>query len=118
MTEQKRKFFLRPWLITQLRRISYRYGPRYQALNAAKVSRGVYKCAGCKKDFARKDIQVDHIQPIVGSEGFTTWDDYITRLFCEAEGLQVLCKDDCHKEKTRLEREARRDVANRSKKQS
>lgn len=47
---------------------------------------------------------VDHVVPIVDPEvGFTTWDECIERMFCEVEGLQVLCHD-CHKLKSNEER--------------
>lgn len=42
---------------------------------------------------------MDHIIPVVGADGFTTWDDYIERMFVDREGFQVLCKA-CHKIKT------------------
>ena len=38
--------------------------------------------------------------------GFTTFDDYIERLFCEVDNLDVLCYD-CHREKTDKETEER-----------
>lgn len=62
-----------------------------------------YICAECtrqgKEIYHIKDnVQVDHITEIA-TEGFTTWDDYINALFCEADKLQVLCLD-CHKIKT------------------
>jgi 5-methylcytosine-specific restriction endonuclease McrA len=66
-----------------------------------------YRCAVCSLDFPAKDVQVDHIKPIVSvSAGFKTWDDFIDKLFCEAKNLQVLCKP-CHKVKTGKERKKR-----------
>lgn len=47
-------------------------------------------------------VQIDHITPIaINSE---SWDDYINRLLCPVEELQVLCKA-CHKIKTKEESE-------------
>ncbi len=66
-----------------------------------------YKCAVCAVDFPMKLVQVDHIKPIVGVNGLTTWDKFIERLYCEAKNLQVLCKA-CHKIKTKKERDARK----------
>ena len=75
------------------------------------MRRGVYTCAGYEcppHEAAAKDVAVDHIHPVIDPEtGFTSWDDTINRLFCEAEGLQVLCRD-CHKRKTADERVLRK----------
>lgn len=62
-----------------------------------------------KKKF--KMIAVDHINPIIDPEvGFTTWDDYISKLYFGK--LQILCnypglmdgKESCHSMKTKAER--------------
>ena len=51
-----------------------------------------------------KNALVDHIDPIIDPEvGFTTWDETIERMFCEEDGLQVLCYK-CHEIKTNQER--------------
>jgi 5-methylcytosine-specific restriction endonuclease McrA len=63
-----------------------------------------YKCAECKQLFVVTDVQVDHINPVVDpKKGFTTWDNFIDRMFCEMKNLQVLCKP-CHKIKTDQEK--------------
>jgi hypothetical protein len=52
---------------------------------------------------------VDHIDPVVSVEhGFEGWNVYIERMFCEADGYQVLCKT-CHSIKTANERKARKE---------
>jgi 5-methylcytosine-specific restriction endonuclease McrA len=79
---------------------------RREALTAARLSRGVYLCAGCSGQFGRKDIAVDHVIPVTAPEGITSWDGFIERLFCPASGLSVLCKP-CHKAKTKTENKAR-----------
>lgn len=67
-----------------------------------------YTCAECKYEFPAKEVQVDHISPVVvPSEGFVSWDKFITRLFCDKQNLQVLCKP-CHKNKTAEEKKARK----------
>lgn len=96
------------WLTWGLRKLSYRWPPRAEAMRLARIERGLYRCNKCTGSFGRKMVRVDHISPIVDPVvGFTTWDDYINRLFCPAEGLQILCKP-CHKEKTAAERKQRR----------
>jgi hypothetical protein len=50
---------------------------------------------------------VDHKDPVIDPVvGFTDWNEYIRRMFCGPENLQVLC-DPCHAEKTRAERLAK-----------
>lgn len=105
------------YIVGVLRSGTQRYPPKYETLNAAKTVKKVnaktgriaqhYKCAECLTDFPLKEVQVDHIKPIVGPEGFTTWDDYIPALYCQKDNLQVLCKED-HARKTKREREAAR----------
>lgn len=59
-----------------------------------------YQCAKCKKWFPEKEIEVDHIVEAGSLRNGDDVKDFIERLFCEKEGLQVLCKDVCHREKT------------------
>lgn len=63
-----------------------------------------YVCAKCEEEFTQKDVEVDHIEPVVDPKvGFISWDEYIKRLFCDATNLQVLCKG-CHKKKSNTEK--------------
>lgn len=90
-----------------LRTLTKRWGPIHQTRKEAWVRRGVYKCAGWKRRWHHvrwKDgVYVDHIEPVIGSEGFKDWNTVIKRMFVEREALQVLCKD-CHDRKTKDER--------------
>lgn len=99
-----------------LRSASRKWPPKWAVRKAAWVSRGVYTCAGYEtKPHAttasismgrgRKrvnNIFVDHIQPVGGPEE-GGWDGVIKRLYCEVDGLQVLCRK-CHDLKTKDER--------------
>lgn len=86
-----------------LRRGSFHWRARNEALVAARVERGKYLCADCKELFGPKEVALDHIVPVVDPKvGFTTWDDYINRLFCETDGFQILCHS-CHDAKTQIE---------------
>jgi 5-methylcytosine-specific restriction endonuclease McrA len=107
---KKKEFNIHGYVLAWLRRGSYRVPMRYEALNSARIERGKYKCATCNEIFGRKDIQVDHIEPVVDPKvGFVDWETFIQRLFCPASGLQVLCKP-CHKVKSLVENEQRRVV--------
>ena len=97
-------------MTNKLRRISYQWPPRKEAIKKARVARGQYKCASCEKIFGPKEIQLDHKIPVVDEEiGFVDWNTYIERLFCDAENFQVLCKP-CHETKTFFEQEIRKQV--------
>lgn len=113
------------FLIPKLRQISRWWVQRGVALDEAKVylpdgkykngnpkTKVKYVCAECKRQKINKyyeinEVQVDHINPIVPVEGFTNWDDYILKLFCDSKDLQVLCIPH-HEEKTKKENEERK----------
>lgn len=108
---------LKNFIISALRSASNRYPPKYECLNAAKVGKKVnkatgrlaehYKCAACKKHFVAKEIQVDHIEPVVNPlTGFIDWNTFVARMFCPITNLQVLCKE-CHKVKSDKEKKER-----------
>lgn len=86
-----------------LRRGTFHWRARSEAMSAARVERGRYKCAECQDLFGPKEIILDHIEPVVDPKtGFTNWDDYIKRMFPPAEGFQVLCSA-CSDTKTQIE---------------
>ncbi len=105
--------------ITSVIRGGFRKWPgKYEALAAAKTGKMVnkatgrvaehYKCAACLSSFPAKDVQVDHIRPVVClKQGFVDWDTYIKRMYVDSAGLQVLCKK-CHLIKTKEERQERK----------
>lgn len=79
-----------------------------------------FQCAACKKWFMGKDVAVDHVSPVISTdEAKESWDQFIEKLFCAKENLQVLCsfklkdKDkhggqpSCHHVKTQTERKVR-----------
>jgi 5-methylcytosine-specific restriction endonuclease McrA len=91
------------WLRNVLRKAFYRSKARTTAFKMARLDRGLYNCAKCHKIFGCKEIKVDHITPVIEPRfGFVNWDTYISRLFCDASNLQILC-DQCHRIKTNEE---------------
>jgi hypothetical protein len=58
-----------------------------------------YKCAECSGWFTNKEIQVDHIEPAGKLSSYKDLAGFVKRLFCEADGMQVLCLE-CHQSKT------------------
>ena len=76
----KKPIPLKSFVIASLRRSSYRWPARYIVMNAARVRRGVYLCNGCKKEHPRKNIKMDHINPVVDPlKGFTDWNDFVSQ---------------------------------------
>lgn len=100
-----------------LRSASQRWPPRYAVLNAAKQGKKInaktgrlaehYLCAACREAFPAKEVQVNHKIPVVPVSGFDSWDGVISRLYCEAEHLEVLCIP-CHKAITQQENQERK----------
>lgn len=62
-----------------------------------------YQCNHCKKWFADKNINVDHITPAGTLTCANDLPGFVERLFCEVDGLQVLCSG-CHNIKTQNEK--------------
>jgi 5-methylcytosine-specific restriction endonuclease McrA len=69
-----------------------------------------YKCASCHKCFPAKSTQVDHINEVVPlnrAASDMSLDEWVDRLWCDSNNLQVLCKE-CHSAKTKSENVLRR----------
>jgi len=91
-----------------LRRASLMWKPINECRVNARRERGKYECAMCHDLFGPKEVQIDHVHPVIDLiKGFTTWDDYIERLFCDVENLACLCKT-CHAAKTASEVQMRK----------
>lgn len=106
--------------IAALRRASYRWPGRYMAMKAAHVDRNAYKCAECEGIFPKKEIRLDHIDPVVPVEGFKNGEsfdlhEFAERLLVEESGFQVLC-DTCHSKKSLEENQERRKNKKKSRK--
>lgn len=103
MNKKKRNF-----VIATLRKASFKWPTRYAAIKKARISRGIYECKKCKKTGPLKEFDLDHVIPVIGPEGFISFDVYIERLFPDNEdGWQLLCKK-CHEKKTEKENKIRR----------
>lgn len=95
---------LKQFIITVLRRASYKWKPRNVVYAAARVARGMYKCNLCANTFSRKEVVMDHKNPVVSPQhGFQGFDIYIERMFVDESGWQCICKT-CHDSKTDEER--------------
>lgn len=109
-TEAKFRSFVKG----NLRRATMKWAPIQTVKGKARTRRGFYLCAECGQEVPAttkegrkrvKNIHVDHIHPVVDpAVGWEGWDVMIERLFCEEEGLRVLCAA-CHKDVTDEEKE-------------
>lgn len=116
-TEEDFVAFQKRFIIAALRRGSLFWPYRNEALKAARVERGLYKCAKCQQVHHKSNVQVDHVQPVVKLSGLTDWNLYFARMFVKTEQYQILCKA-CHSEKTKEEqiiRKIHRDSKKKSK---
>lgn len=63
-----------------------------------------YQCGTCGQWTKSTAVAVDHIAPVIDVQtGFVDWNQFVARLFCGPENLQVIC-DPCHNAKTQAER--------------
>jgi len=90
-----------------LRSAFQRWGPKYEAKEAARVAYNTYECASCGGWFGARQVEVDHIEPAGSLRCFDDLPSFAERMFCEVDGFQVLCKE-CHQVKTNAEKAARK----------
>lgn len=95
------------FLRSALRNASLRYPPRFTLLTTnrkpykgpQKSRKWTYTCANCQGEFQGKEVEIDHIVPVGTLKSFDDLPQFVERLFCAEDGLQLLCKG-CHKDKT------------------
>ena len=103
MTEAQFWAFLR----SNLRLASRKWAPRKKVEIAArrpsqsdnKKLKWEYQCSRCGGWFPHKETAVDHIVPAGTLLSFADVAGFVERLFCEPNGLVVLCER-CHHAKT------------------
>jgi len=119
---RKKTYSVKSRIVSALRKV-WRYSPLkkevYYRNLVAKRSREIdytYKCEKCDFIGIKSEFNIDHVIPVVGLEGMTTWDDYILRLFCatdktlkqfNSQNLMLLCTT-CHDVKTQEESKIRK----------
>jgi hypothetical protein len=93
--------------------------PKFECIKLAFVSYGInpktgrkcklHACPVCDGLFPQTMMKADHIIPVVGPEGFVSWDVFVARLYVEAAGFRAICKT-CHDACTKEENAARREM--------
>jgi hypothetical protein len=98
--------FRNNFAMASLRRATYRWPYGHMAMSRQRVERGFYKCEVCKEVFGPKEINKDHIEPVIPVTGKKSWDETIERMFVKSSGYQILCLT-CHDNKTQIENQMR-----------
>lgn len=113
-TEGRKKAFI----ISAIRNGFRRWPPKYECLANASIGKKLNtktgriaehkRCAMCMQAFPTKEIEADHINPVVDIKtGFVDWNTFIERIAVNVDGYQALCKT-CHKIKSDEERKQRK----------
>lgn len=104
-----------------LRAASIRWPPKADAMKAARRAyqgtdnarqKWEYWCAACEQWKMGKDVRVDHIEPCGSLKCAEDLPGFVTRMFCEEDGFQVVCKS-CHDRKTARERDEKKNAGGR-----
>lgn len=91
-----------------LRRASRMWYANKEVEAKHRVSRGVYFCGICGGHFKKKDMEKDHINPVVNTEGKKAdMNTFVENLFCDTENMQMLCIP-CHDQKSQTEQQLRK----------
>jgi hypothetical protein len=87
------------FITSALRRV-WMHSPDRKAAKAKANLRGTkaYLCSQCKRPYLK--VEVDHVEPVGSPNGTDGWTGFITRLFCAADKLRVLCVK-CHQARTK-----------------
>lgn len=100
-----RRVFARSPIVLEVMNEGKRRVPKYNKDGSrAKVDRVEIQCQVCNEwKPATIGFAIDHIEPVIGDEGFIDWNTFHARLWCPKSNLQRICKP-CHKVKTNEER--------------
>jgi 5-methylcytosine-specific restriction endonuclease McrA len=106
-------------VLNAIRKSFTKNSPEYAAILNKSLAKAVgpkggarYHCAKCKNVFQRKEVQIDHISPMIPvgvSPVNMTLEEVYRRCWVLSGQLQVLCKE-CHSAKSKIENKARREI--------
>jgi hypothetical protein len=125
---KKKEWVLQAAIFSMLRRGFRTFPPYKETLDEAKevyfikskkgkqLRRVRFRCTTCKQKFARANIVVDHVEPVISVTGVAQqlngqpdFNKYIDRLYCAKSNLQAICKT-CHTAKSNAENKLRREA--------
>jgi hypothetical protein len=103
----RRKWDPRQFVLNTLRRKSYMLPALKEAMDAARVAFGIYRCASCERPTPRKLVEKDHEPPVIPIDGWDSYDGVVRRWLGETSRIQILCLE-CHRAKSKAENAERR----------
>lgn len=129
--KERKVMSISTWVTWMVRKASYRWPPRNEAVRDAKVAPNTFRCAGCNKHVKkqkigrRSSISADHIIPIKDPTKPGAFQDallscacgvcdFLRKMFCDKTGFQMLCME-CHDEKTFIETGVRKEARRKKK---
>lgn len=97
---------------SNLRLLSRKWKPIHEVKRAArrpyagpdKRRKWEYQCSRCGNWFPDKEIEINHKIPAGSIKCFDDVGPFLERLLVEAEGLEVMCKEGCHRDETKSQR--------------
>tara|TARA_A100000171_G_scaffold53092_1_gene76737 strand:+ start:12822 stop:13265 length:444 start_codon:yes stop_codon:yes gene_type:complete len=109
-TKTEAEFFA--FILSHCRRLTNKWKPAYDKLEEGKRPnessnkrlKWEYSCEICNNWFPKSFIDIDHIVPCGGINGFEKIEPWFRRALVEKDSYQRLCKD-CHKQKTQQEKQ-------------
>lgn len=90
------------FVMQSLRRATYRWPFGHMAMKRQNRGYGLYECQICHECRGPKEMNKDHIEPVIPVTGFKSWDEVIDRMFVKSDQYQILCVRD-HEAKTAVE---------------
>lgn len=96
------------WVRSGLRSMTKRWPPiarharnfaRRKYIGSNPQQKWEYQCAVCAQWFKGREVHVDHIIPCGTLKNYNDLPEFVARLFCEVDNLQIICET-CHNIKT------------------
>lgn len=98
-----KKYNLKSKITSSLRKLWFYSPARRECVKRAKDNGN--KCERC--NITQEKLEIDHKVAVANVKGWDGWDNYIERLFVDANGLTALCTY-CHKSRTTVQNEQRK----------
>lgn len=92
-----RSLLRRQWMMTPMRAEAKRRA-RVPYVGDSRQRKWHYVCSVCSKRMVDEEVEIDHIEECGELREWSHLSEFARRLFCEADGLRVLCEE-CHEKR-------------------